>query len=188
MSEWRGIVGQGFRPSDFDRYARTISFMNWRPQFVVLHNTAAPKLADWHSVSGQDRMLNLANFYQNVQRWSAGPHLFVADDQIWVFTPLNIPGVHSPSWNSISWGVELVGDYEVEPFGASVRDNVVSALASLHSLLGLDPSSLRLHKEDPRTTHNCPGKNVVKADVIQRVLDRMAALTPGEHQLGATPT
>jgi hypothetical protein len=185
MSTWKGIIGQGFTPDQFDEYLGTVSFAVWRPQFVVLHNTGAPKLSDWHSVSGQDRMGNLANFYHNVQQWSAGPHLFVADDLIWVFTPLNVSGVHSPSWNSISLGVEMVGDYEVESFDAPVRDNAVSALASLHAILGLDPNTLRFHKEDPKTTHNCPGKNVVKADMIQRILDHLGSRHPGEHVPGA---
>lgn len=186
MSTWKGIVGEGFSPDEFDQYVGTVSFSVWRPQFVVLHNTALPKLSDWHSVSGQDRMRNLADFYQNVQRWSAGPHLFVADDLIWAFTPLNTSGVHSPSWNSISWGVEMVGDYEVESFDTPVRDNVVSALASLHAILGLDPSTLHFHKEDPATTHKtCPGKNVVKTDMIQRVFDQLASRHPGEHVPGA---
>jgi hypothetical protein len=185
MGTWKGIIGQGFTSDQFDEYVSTVSFGAWRPQFVVLHNTAVPKLSDWHSVSGADRMRNLANFNQNIQHWSAGPHLFVADDLIWVFTPLNVAGVHSPSWNSISWGVEMVGDYQVEAFDAQVRDNVAAALASLHAILGLDPNTLHFHKEDPKTTHKtCPGDNVVKADMIQLVVDQLAASHPGEHVPG----
>ena len=105
MSIWKGIVGKGFTGPASHEYVGTVSFPLWRPQFVVLHNTAAPKLSQWHSVSGQQRMADLENFYKNQQHWSAGPHLFVADDLIWVFTPLNTPGVHSPSWNAISWGL-----------------------------------------------------------------------------------
>src|SRR5882724_11731155 len=153
MPAWKGIVGKSFTPDAFNEYVAAISFPAWRPQFVVLHNTAVPKLVDWHALPGDARMKNLENYYQNVQQWSAGPHLFVADDLIWVFTPLNATGVHSPSWNSISWGVEMVGDYQVESFDAQVRDNVVSALASLHTVVGLDPNTLHLHKEDPKTTH-----------------------------------
>ena len=38
----------------------------------------------------------------------------------------------------------------------------------------LDPQSLHIHKEDPKTTHTyCPGKNIVKADFIHWVTDRM---------------
>ena len=185
MAQWKGIVGQGFTPDNFDTYVATVVFDSWRPQFVVLHNTAVPTLSQWHDVPGSQRMLNLENYYRNTMQWSAGPHLFVADDQIWVFTPLNVSGIHSPSWNSVSWGVEMVGDYETEPFGDAVRGNTIRALAALHATVGLDPNSLMLHKEDPRTTHNCPGQNVVKSDVIQSVAAQMTSSDPGEHTPGA---
>jgi hypothetical protein len=185
MSNWKGIVGKGFLPEAFTTYASGLTFTTWRPQFVVLHNTALPKLYEWHSISGDQRMKNLEAFYKNVQQWSAGPHLFIADDLIWVFTPLTVSGVHSPSWNSMSWGVEMVGDYNVEPFSDQVRDNAVSALGTLHGLLGLDPYTLRLHKEDPKTTHDCPGRNVSKVDMIQRIVDRLAEQHIGEHVLNA---
>ena len=44
-------------------------------------------------------MRNLEAYYRDEQDWSAGPHLFVADDLIWVFTPLRTSWVHSPSWD-----------------------------------------------------------------------------------------
>jgi hypothetical protein len=69
----------------------------------------------------------------------------------------------------------------VEGLSEQVRDNTVSALATLHGLLGLDPSTLRLHKEDLRTTHDCPGRNVDKADIIQRILNCLAEQHIGEH-------
>jgi hypothetical protein len=185
MPQWKGIVGRGFTPAAFEAYVAGVVFSAWRPQFVVLHNTALPKLSQWHSVPGEQRMQNLENYYKNTMNWPAGPHLFVADDLIWVFTPLNVSGVHSPSWNSISWGVEMVGDYETEAFGPPVRDNAISALATLHAVLGLDPNSLRLHKEDPRTNHICPGKLVNKSDIIHAVQERLASNHSGEHELGA---
>lgn len=186
MATWKGIVGKGFTADDFDDYVQTVELTTWHPQFVVLHNTYIPKLADWHSVPGERRMLNLQSYYRDTQHWSAGPHLFIADDLIWVFTPLDTPGVHSPSWNAISWGVELVGDYATEPLSPAVQANAASALASLHALAGITPKTLMLHREDPRTTHkNCPGKNVVKRKVITLVTAALADQFPGEHMPGA---
>src|SRR5215469_113644 len=182
MPAWKGIVGRSFTAPDFIDYLGTVILSSWRPQFVVVHNTFIPKLSDWHSVPGAQRMQGLQTYYRDTQHWSAGPHLFVADDLIWAFTPLNTSGIHSPSWNHVSWGVELVGDYDAEPFGDAVQQNAVAALAGLHELAGLDPNSLRLHKEDPLTTHkHCPGDNVDKADLIQQIADQMAANDPGEH-------
>ena len=131
-------------------------------------------------------MLNFQTYCRDTQHWSAGPHLFVADDVIWVFTPLNTPGVHAPSWNAISWGVELVGDYFVEDFSPAVQSNATSALAAIHALAGIEPGTLKLHKEDPKTTHkNCPGMKIVKDSVIAEVSAALAISYPGEHMPGA---
>lgn len=182
MPRWKGIVGEGFTPAAFDAYVRQLAFGAWRPSFVVLHNTEVPRFSDWHRVPGKRRMEGLARYYRDDQGWSAGPHLFVADDLIWVFTPLTTSGVHSPSWNGISWGVEMVGDYRAELLDRRVRDNTVHALATLHSVLGLDPQKLRLHKEDPGTTHRgCPGPRVDKADIVRRVQAQMGGRFAGEH-------
>lgn len=175
MPPWKGIVGRGFTTGDFESYVAAMQLDAWQPQFVVVHNTQLPKLTDWHKKPGELHMQDLQNYYRDKMHWSAGPHLFIADDLIWVFTPLNAPGVHSPSWNAISWGVELVGDYDVEPLSDSTRENAVTALAALHARANLDPQGLRIHKEDPKTTHTyCPGKNIVKADFIQWITERLA--------------
>jgi N-acetylmuramoyl-L-alanine amidase len=188
MRPWQGIVGKSFSPDAFEAYVSSLSFSSWRPQFVVLHNTAAPTLAQWHSVPGATRMANLESYYRDTMKWSAGPHLFIADDLIWVFTPLVVSGVHSPSWNPISWGVEMVGDFSKEVLSSPQKDNVIHALAALHSVIGLDPNTLKLHKEDPKTTHICPGSNVSKNDVIHQTLARLSDLHGGEHTPGAIVT
>ncbi len=185
MSNWAGIIGKGFRPEEFESYVATLTKPDWA-SFIVVHNTSEPRLSEWHSHPGDERMRNLESYYRDDQHWHAGPHLFIADDLIWVFTPLTVPGVHSPSWNNEALGIEMVGEYEEEPFSPAVRDNTVAALAVLTRWLGVAPDSLRFHKENPKTTHKeCPGKNVDKSDLIQRVRDHLAsgpAPKPLEHQ------
>jgi hypothetical protein len=182
MSSWKGIVGKPFTAAQFEKYVLSLKFGLWRPQFVVLHNTGIPTLKQWHDVSGEKRMKGLEGYYRGMG-WSGGPHLFVADDYIWAFTPLTVPGVHSPSWNSVSWGVEMVGDFDKERFGWKTENLVLSALATLHIAAGLDSSSLRFHREDPKTTHKgCPGKAVVKTDIVQGLHDEIVLHTDGEHK------
>jgi hypothetical protein len=178
---WKGIIGKGFTADEFRAYVQGLSFDAWRPSFVVLHNTGVPTFAQWHSVPGATRMQNLQSYYRDTQKWSGGPHLFVADDLIWAFTPLTVPGVHSPSWNNVSWGVELVGDYATETIGSALQSNAISALATLHGVLGLNPQTLKLHREDPLTTHFCPGSSLIKADFISDVTAELIQLYPGEH-------
>lgn len=168
---WKGIVGRSFTVDTFSEYVReeVVPKLVWKPDFVVLHNTLIPRLDEWHNVSGEHRMRGLEGYYRDDQKWSAGPHLFIADDYIWAFTPLWVPGVHSPSWNPVSWGVETVGDYDTEELPQSVFDNIIGALAALHVALDNKPAeTLRFHKEDPATTHRgCPGHNIVKKDIVQ---------------------
>jgi hypothetical protein len=126
-------------------------------------------------------------FFRDTQKWKAGPHLFIDDRQIWVFTPLTVSGTHSPSWNKLALGVEMLGDFEREGFdsgrGLKVRENTVAALATLSAILGLDSHTLRLHREDPLTTHACPGKNVRKLEMIQAVQDLIIQRHAGEHPI-----
>lgn len=184
---WKPIVGQNYSAAEFDTYCHGLTWQAWRPSFIALHNTAVPSLAQRPNGFNRTHIKNLADYYKG-KGWSAGPHLFIDDKQIWVFTPLTMSGVHSPSWNKIALGVEMLGDYATEAFdsgrGAKVRDNAVAAVATLSAVLGLDPDTMRLHKEDPATDHNCPGKNVSKAEFIQRVKELIAERHHGEHPLG----
>lgn len=170
---WKGIVGQNFIPETFKEYVKSLTWDAWQPGFIVLHNTGEPNLANRPNGLIYQHILGLQSYYRDDQGWSGGPHLFIDDLQIWVFTPLTVPGVHSPSWNSLSLGIEMLGDYDTEDFdlgrGAMVRDNAVAAIAILSAVLGIDPDTMRLHREDPRTTHHCPGNNVDKIAFIQLV-------------------
>jgi hypothetical protein len=185
MSRWVEIVNQNFTPEEFDAYCRTLQWTAWRPNFVVLHNTAVPSLAQRPNGLTEKHIQGFVAFYRDEKGWHAGPHLFIDDRQIWVFTPLTVPGVHSPSWNTVALGVEMLGNYEVEAFdggrGALVRENAMAALTTLHEVLGIDVNTLKLHREDPETTHACPGKNVRKLEVIQAVEDLIRSHHGGEH-------
>jgi hypothetical protein len=191
MADWKGIIGTSFSVDEFDAYCHTLQWTAWRPSFVVVHNTGSPSLAQRAKGLTKQHILNLESFYRDQQKWKAGPHLFIDDKQIWVFTPLNVSGTHSPSWNKVALGVEMLGDFEKESFsegrGLKVRQNTVAAVATLCAILGFDPNTIRIHREDPLTTHACPGKNVRKLEVIQEVQDLIVKRHAGEHPIKPVP-
>lgn len=162
------IDGRKLSLSAFAEHVDRLSLDRWRPDMIVLHNTAIPSLKDRPHGFSAANMEDLRHYYGRVQGWSGGPHLFVDGTGIWLFNPLDRRGVHSPSWNARSWGVEMLGDYETERFdsgdGLRVRENAVAALTVMFRRLDLSPSDahFKLHREDPRTTHACPGKHVDK--------------------------
>lgn len=183
----------GFTPGEFKTYVAGLKWAPWRPQFIVLHNTAEPNLAQWAHFglgrqAGEKRIRNLNHYYGHELGWSSGPHLFVAPDLIWVACDLTARGVHASCYNNVSIGVEMVGDYSREAFdagdGARVRNNAVAALAILHKALGIEPATLHFHKECLRDRHDCPGHNVDKQDVNRRVRN-WSAPTPATPALAA---
>jgi hypothetical protein len=176
---WKGIVGQRFTAVEFATYVETLAFPGWRPSLIVVHNTQIPTLATWQAVPGERWMRSLERYYRDEQGWSGGPHLFIEPGGIWVFTPLTVPGVHSPSWNGSAWGVEIVGDFDREPFTAEGKDTVLNALTALHRRMEWTEPRLRLHKEDPKTTHTgCPGAAIDKIELETKVQFMLALNIP----------
>ncbi len=168
---------------EFRAYVAKKRWARWKPEFIVLHNTAEPSLAQWtHFGLGKSaavqRARNLNHYYASCEGWHSGPHLFVAPDLIIVACDLESDGVHASCYNRLSIGVEMVGDYGSEPFnegdGAKVRDNAVAALAILHDALRIDPETLHFHRQCLRDAHQCPGKNVSQGDMIARVKTQLA--------------
>jgi hypothetical protein len=169
----------------------------WRPRGVVLHNTGkigGPgksssenfyyDTAHQRPLDGAQRVRNMWQSYVN-QGWQGGPHLILTDREIWTGNPLWLKGTHSPSWNATFWGMEMAGDFDIEPFPPALRALATHALAALYSLLGHEPSAstFHLHKEDPATMHKrCPGKNAgLKDQWIADIATAMRASHPGTH-------
>lgn len=185
---WKAIVNQakpvGMTVPQMATFIADMPFVAWRPSGLVLHNTALPTLAQWHGdTPAEQRITNLVSYFRDDRGWSAGPHAFVADDLIWPFTPFNTPGVHSPSWNGTKIGIEMVGDFATESAdtgaGLKVMQNTVALFGILSARLGLDPDTIKFHKEDPLTTHDCPGGHVLKPRFIELVKEYMGQA--GEH-------
>jgi hypothetical protein len=165
------LLGIGFTVANFKKYLDTLQLKDWKPSFVVLHNTVTPSLQDRPNGFSEANIIGLMNFFTDVQHWKGAPHLIIDDKKIWVINPLIKPGVHSPSWNKTSIGISMLGNYETEPVdsgrGKEVLDNTIAAIALLEKKFGINPDSLKFHRDDPRTMHSiCPGKNVDKKTII----------------------
>jgi hypothetical protein len=174
------IVNRFFRANDaLKLYLDGLNLTAWKPEFVVLHNTGAPTLAQRPQGFLPQHMVNLSQYYAGLG-WHAGPHFFCDQNGIWAFSRADQPGVHSPSWNEISWGVEMLGDYDCDDFqtgpGAAIAANAVYLIAALSQRAGLDSHTMRLHKADPLTTHkDCPGRAVNLLAFVQRVHDLLTS-------------
>lgn len=104
-------IGEGFTVQAFKRYVSSVVFHGWKPQFVVLHHTVIPTIQQWHAMTGETATTRLSEFFKG-RGWKGAYHVLIADDLVWLLTPLDRQGVHSPSWNRMSFGVSMIGNYD----------------------------------------------------------------------------
>lgn len=160
------IVGQFFKPDEFIQYLKLIAgATKWNPIGVTMHGTSDPSLSMRPVGFIPQHMLNLRSYYMGM-KWTAGPHLFVDDLGIWVFSPLDRRGTHSPSFNNTRFGIEMLGDYDYDddPWsgrGLRVMHNGMIAAAGILKIFGLGSGKLNFHRHDSETSHRtCPGAKI----------------------------
>lgn len=184
-------VGKVWDPKSFDEYVEeNRESMGWASG-VTVHHTAVPDMRQRPRGFKVQHMHNLAHFYGEELGWSAGPHLFVDEDQIFGLSPLSAPGTHARSFNRTHIGIEVLGNYDIEnPVagrGLSCWRTAAAAVAALLDGLHLSESSVNFHRDDPKTSKTCPGKLVTKPWFLRLVEEEGASLDSRPADLDLPP-
>lgn len=168
------IDGRVMTAQEFVRYVEELEFPAPLPTRIFLHHTWKPTRSDWR---GYDTILAMKRYYERQlwkdsqgrihEGWNAGPHLFIADDGIWLFSDLRYDGVGVYGQNYRSRHVEMVGNYDEELPSGAILENTIAALGILHVRLGLDIHKLNFHRDF--STKTCPGRMVQKNWIIPQV-------------------
>ncbi len=168
------IDGRCLSVDEFLAYVEELSFPEPLPNRIFLHHTWRPRREDWR---GLESLLAFKAYYEKLrwrdengfwhEGWTAGPHLFIADDGIWLFSDLRYDGVGVYGHNYRSRHIEMVGDYDHALPDGPLWENTVAALGILHEKLGLDIRQLNFHRDF--STKSCPGWAVRKEWVIPQV-------------------
>ena len=103
------ILNKKMSAAQFARYLRGLKIYPWtrRIKRIVLHHTSSP-VDTWQ---GSGSMLHYWNLYRS-RGWKSGPHIFIAPNGVWLFTPITKKGtcsVKEADKNSIH--IEVVGRY-----------------------------------------------------------------------------
>jgi N-acetylmuramoyl-L-alanine amidase CwlA len=170
------ILAQLLTREEWLAYVKTYDFGSIPPDRIVLHHTWSPTLAQW---AGLKSIKSMCEYYAG-KGWTAGPHIYVAPEGIWLFTPMEDVGIHAGTGNAniefitkpsnyadfkkLKWysiGVELVGDYDkVRPSG-ELWENAKVVLGSLCRRFGKSPEqAIGFHRDF--STKSCPGWAVNK--------------------------
>lgn len=187
------IVGKNLNLNDFRKYVTEYNFGSIKPTSIVLHHSWSPIKAgqDPFTPTGEKRwtwngapgVASLKKYYEN-KGWAAGPHMFIAEDGIWLFTPMNEVGIHAAEGNatwtrlgkdftgfrgpigsklkSYSIGIEVVGDYDVDRWTGETLKNVLGVLKFLMGNLNISTESVYFHRDFITAHKSCPGYAITK--------------------------
>jgi hypothetical protein len=160
-------IGKVWSLDSFKQYLKSIK----KPVYaksITIHHTGAPSLAQRPRGFVVQHIHNICSYYRSLG-WSKGPHLFIDEDQIFGMTPLTSSGIHAVSFNRNSIGIEILGNYDVEnPLdgrGLQCMKMAAGATLALGEWLDipLNETTVKFHRDDPKTRKSCPGKKVDKA-------------------------
>lgn len=156
-------VGKGLTADEFTDYVNAYNFGTRPPDYVVLHHTEVPgtvhaKQGGWIWDAGESgktaeqvyrqrrkRLASIRDFYRG-KGWDRGPHLFIDDRYIWLFSPMRQTGKHAGEGGNgfkdasqrlhYSIGIEVVGNYTNTTWPPAVERMVGHAVAVLQKRLG----------------------------------------------------
>lgn len=184
------IVGKGLSREEFTQYVGAFDFGSIPPTSLVLHHTWRPRKTEW---KGYSSVLSLKKYYEGLG-WKAGPHAFVAEDKIWLFTPMDEIGIHAGEGNatwetntgkifqgfakptgakllSCSLGLEIVGDYDNEVWSCETYKNAVHVIKTLMAKLNISIDKVFFHRDFPSAHKSCPGTAITKDWVKAQLTD-----------------
>lgn len=192
--------GTGFSLEGFRAYVTGYAFGSLPPCFVVLHHTSIPdtqaarlKDGSWDAgeaglteqqvyTKRQKQLSWIRDYYRDQLGWDRGPHLFIDDRWIWIFTPMYYPGIHAAQGNgtvqAYSIGIEVVGHYEHVQWPEPVARNVGGAVAALHERLQtfeivhkVGPGGISSHRDYNKPT--CPGAAITESYYLSVIRNAM---------------
>jgi hypothetical protein len=219
-------IGAGKSLDAFRLYVTSYPFGSVPPDYVVLHHTAIPSAtwarfptgAVWDANEAgltdqaiydkrKGQLDKLRDYYRDTKQWPKGPHLFVDDRWIWLFTPMYDVGIHAAQGNSYrdsgqrlhySIGIEVIGYYEHVHWPPAVAALVAGAVAALRSRLRTfeyidKPWAGGVGAHRMYNKPQCPGAAIVPSyylPLLRAAGDGVPPPTPGEtrYQVKAAAT
>jgi len=155
------IVNRKLNLEEFEGYVSAMNFSPNNPNKVIVHHSFSPTQKQW---KGEATMVGLKKIYEG-KGWPSGPHLFIEENGIWLFSPMNQTGTHAKAGNTRSIGIEVVGDYTNVKWPEKTKENVLGAIKILLKKLNLNEDNIHVHREYSQTA--CPGNAITRDWIIQ---------------------
>lgn len=158
------MIGRKLSIPEWQNYVANYDFGRLAPSRLVLHHTYRPDENQWRGLAS---MRGMQTFYRG-KGWTAAPHIYVAPDGIWLFTPMSQIGIHAGTGNGslragwYSIGLEMVGYFDKRRPSGPVWDYAKAVMGGLSRRLNIPPRQLISFHRDYTNQKSCPGWSVTK--------------------------
>jgi hypothetical protein len=202
-------IGQALTPAEFRQYCLDYDFGSVPPSWWIWHHTYNPD-ASWAPIGSNQgtwwdrneaglsvdqkkakrkpQLDGIMRYYRDSLGWTVGPHLFVDDLFIWLFTPMYDVGIHANEGNSYhdsagklhySIGCEVIGDFDPRAWPASIQAVAGWACACVKQRLGFDLRYVEAPEDRPDlhdlslsghrdySDKTCPGNGISNSFFVQ---------------------
>lgn len=158
------MIGKVLTANEWLDYVANYNFGSLPPSRLVLHHTYRPDENQWRGLAS---MKGMQSFYAK-KGWTAAPHIYVAPDGIWLFTPMSKIGIHAGTGNGslkagwYSIGLEMVGYFDHKRPSGAVWEFAKAVMGGLSRRLNIAPRQLISFHRDYTNQKSCPGWAVTK--------------------------
>jgi hypothetical protein len=188
------MIGKRLNIAEWNTYVASYDFGPIKPTRLVLHHTYIPNEQQWRGIAS---MRGMQSYYRNLG-WSAAPHIYVAPDGIWLFTPMKDVGIHAGTGNSgwtngVWWysiGLEMVGYFDYKRPAGAVWNYATTVMSTFSQRVGIPPRQLISFHRDYTNEKSCPGWAVTKAWVfaeVEAALNNSPAPSEPPGEIGDPP-
>ncbi|MFA5378590.1 MAG: peptidoglycan recognition family protein [Dehalococcoidia bacterium] len=186
LADIRAAYDKGYTPKEMtfrpgawphftrEKFAEYVKELDWtsKPTRLFLHHTAVPTPETWKGMATMDAMYAYYRqqiWYDDAGRkqvgWTVFPHIFVAQDGIWLMNDLRKDGAGVVGQNRGSIHVEMVLNGDVSLPNGEMWENCKIVLRTLLETLGIP--ALEYHRDFAAKT--CPGIKVTKTWVTNQL-------------------
>lgn len=189
------MIGRVLSVAEWRSYIASYDFGPIAPTRLVLHHTYRPDETQWRGLAS---MRGMQGYYAGLG-WSAAPHIYVAPDGIWLFTPMREVGIHaglgnqgitnSTWWYSI--GLEMVGYFDYNRPSGNVWEYAKEVMVGVAQRLNIAPRRLISFHRDYTSEKSCPGWAVTHEWVyaeVEAAMNRTAPPPPAPVPPPGKPT
>ncbi|MDD4407395.1 MAG: N-acetylmuramoyl-L-alanine amidase, partial [Bacilli bacterium] len=176
------IVNKYLTVKKFKKYTNEKEFSR-KIDKIVLHHTS-DSLESWKT-----KKTSIGYYKKMYEKrgWTTGPHLFIDEGGIFLFTDINIEGTHANSANKGSIGIEMVGNYDKKVPKGKIWEKTKRVLNILLKKFDLNVKDIHLHRKF-NPNKSCPGKAITLKWIYSELKGVFSATYPDFIRFDKNPT